>query len=58
MINKLGDVNYRVQKNESAHLVIVHVDHTKIYEHDDIPELWISIRDRVDVRVQVEICKS
>ena len=26
VINKLGDVNYRVQKSESAHLVTVHVD--------------------------------
>ena len=42
VINKLGDVDYRVQKSESAHLVTVHVDHMKIYEHDDIPDLWIS----------------
>ena len=55
VINKLGDVNYRVQKSESAQLVTVHVDHMKIYEQDDIPELWISICDRVDVGVQVKI---
>ena len=58
VINKLGDVNYRVQKSESAHLMTIHVDHMKIYEHDDIPEFWISIHDRVDVGVQVEISES
>ena len=58
VINRLGSVNYRVQKSESAHLVTVHVDHMKIYEHDDIPELWISMCDRVDVGVQVEISES
>ena len=47
-----------MQKSESAHLVIVHVDHMKIYEHNDILDLWISICDRVDVGVQVEISES
>ena len=37
---------------------LVLVDHMKIYEHNDMPELWISIRDRVDVEVQVEISES
>ena len=55
VINRLGYVNYRVQKSESAPVVTVHVDHMKVYEHADIPDIWISTCEGVDVGVQVEL---
>ena len=55
VIYMLGSVNYRVQKSESAPVVTVHVDHMKVYEHADIPDIWISTCEGVDVGEQVEL---
>ena len=54
VINRLGSVNYRVQKSESS-VVTVHVDHMKVYEHTDIPDIWISTHEGIDVGVPVEL---
>ena len=53
ILNRLGEVNYRVQKDQSSAPLTVHVDHIKSYGHDDTPELWITVNDSCrDVGVQ------
>ena len=42
VVSRLGEVNYRVQKDETSQPITVHVDHIKAYTHEDIPEVWIS----------------
>ena len=41
VVEKLGEVNYSVQKHRTARKITLHVDHIKSYEHDDTPECWM-----------------
>jgi hypothetical protein len=38
---RLRDVNYVVQKNPTDRKITLHIDHMKVYTHDDVPESWI-----------------
>jgi transposase InsO family protein/ribosomal protein L21E len=47
VIEKLGDVNYRVQNSPTARIITLHIDHMKIYHHDDVPDSWLRIEPRI-----------
>ena len=42
VLNRLGEVNYRVQKEPNSTPITVHIDHMKNYGHGDTPEVWIA----------------
>ncbi len=42
IIDKLGDVTYVVQREQFGRKIKVHVDHIKIYDHDDVPTSWLN----------------
>ena len=43
IVQKMGPVNYVVQANENARKITVHVDHIKSYNHEDVPDRWITV---------------
>jgi ribosomal protein L21E len=54
VIKRLGKVNYVVQSSQMARKITLHVDHMKVYLHDDVPESWVEkAGTRKDVGVQV-----
>ena len=53
IVSRLGEVNYRVQKEETSQPITVHIDHIKAYTHQDIPEIWLSSGDNNDKSIQV-----
>ncbi len=38
---KVGEVNYEIQRTEHSPKFVVHVDHLKPYEWDDVPPSWL-----------------
>ena len=55
IIQKLGEVNYRIQKDPGARIVTLHVDHLETYVHDDTPEPWTVQRSHCEIGVQVDL---
>ncbi len=41
VIRKTGEVTYEIQLSPQAPTVVVHVDHLKPYEGDDVPPSWL-----------------
>ena len=41
VIQKLGPVNYVVQKEENSRKITLHIDHMKKYAFDDTPKTWV-----------------
>ena len=53
VVGKLGDVDYKLQKAKNGHVCIVHIDHIKLYEHNDTPECWLQLKkDKSTVSTQ------
>jgi transposase InsO family protein len=58
IVQKLGDVNYVVQRDEESRRITLHVDHIKPYIHDDTPENWLKSKDQTnqtEIGVQVNL---
>ena len=52
---RLGTVNYVVQKGPNERKITLHVDHMKMYSHNDVPESWLRVEPKsVDHAVQTE----
>ena len=41
IIDKMGQVNYKVQERPGSRQITVHVDHLREYKHDDTPQSWL-----------------
>ena len=41
VVKKLSDVNYVVQQKPDSRKVTLHVDHMKLYSHENTPEKWV-----------------
>ena len=39
---QFGEVNYVVQKHRESRKITLHIVHMKSYDHNDIPECWLS----------------
>ena len=52
VVEKIGDLNYRVKENEGSRVVTLHVDHIKLCDHDT-PESWL-VSTTKDIGVQTE----
>jgi ribosomal protein L21E len=42
IVNKLSELNYRVQKSENSRIITVHIDHIKQYDHE-VPDSWLNL---------------
>ena len=40
IINKLSTVTYKIQRDPATKPIVVHVDHLKLYQGQDIPSNW------------------
>ena len=55
VIKKLGEVDYVVQKQSTAHKTTLHIDDIKVYDHDDIPESWLHTQKELSKQTQTEL---
>jgi hypothetical protein len=41
VVKVLNEVNYVIQRTSESKLITVHVDHLKLYTHEDVPPAWV-----------------
>ena len=46
VLTKVNDVNYQIQKTPQHKPIVVHADHLKSYEGQDIPADWVTVREQ------------
>ena len=54
VIQKLGTVDYLVQKEPGSKPITVHLDHIKEYSHDDVPPNWIGSDSPCEIATQTD----
>ena len=53
VVEKIGDLNYRVQETQQSRKITLHVDHIKAFEHETPPS-WLNGL-KCDVEVQTDM---